>query len=100
MQDQGKRLLLAVLLAAGVWVVFTMLAPKRETPPAKPTATSNEPSKPGTPSGTPPGGVALGSDAAAPAAPSVGSASAPAANAAAEAPRPPEAILTLPFENV
>jgi YidC/Oxa1 family membrane protein insertase len=94
MQDQGKRLLLAVALALGVFLVWNMFAPQE---PPKPPPPAQQAPKPATPDV----GVAAGGSAAeaAPGAAAAGAASASAAPVVEE-PRPPEALLTLPFDNV
>jgi YidC/Oxa1 family membrane protein insertase len=108
MQDQGKRLLLAVALALGVILIWNMFVRKDE-PPADPTHGQTAP-RPATPQvGIAAGSAATGSaatgSAAAGSAAAVGSAAGtPATGAAArpveEPPRPAEALLTLPFANV
>jgi YidC/Oxa1 family membrane protein insertase len=91
MQDQGKRLLLAVALALGVFLVWNMLAPQEPPPPTP--ADQKEMPRPATPQvGVTDGGAAAGATGTAPAA------RAGAADVA-EAPRPPEALLTLSFDN-
>jgi hypothetical protein len=92
MQDQGKRLLLAVALALGVFLVWNMFAPQE---PPKPPPPAQQAPKPATPDV----GVAAGGSAAeaAPGAAAAGAASASAAPVVEE-PRPPEALLTLPFD--
>jgi YidC/Oxa1 family membrane protein insertase len=90
MQDQGKRLLLAVALALGVLLAFNALSPKEEPPPDQSGAAQTKPV-------TPQVGVTAGSST------QPGSAGAGAAGAAAkpaeELPRPPEELIELPFDN-
>jgi YidC/Oxa1 family membrane protein insertase len=100
MQDQGKRLMLAVALALGVMLAWNALSPKEEPPPIKPDAAQTAP-KPATPqvgvaTGSAAGAPVAGSPAASAEAPTAGS---PAAKPAEELPRPPEALLTLTFDN-
>ena len=94
MQDQGKRLLLAVALALGVLFLWNTLTHKEEPP--KDTTTAETTPKPAAPQV----GVTAGSSA--PDASGSGSAVPPAAGAAAapaeEAPRPPEETVTLSFD--
>lgn len=96
MQDQGKRLLIAVALALGVMLVYNLVFHNEEPPPA-PSSSTQAPPKPATPQV----GVTTGG---APAAPgSAGQAAGPAgvmAPPAEEAPRPPEQVIELPFDNV
>lgn len=101
MQDQGKRLLIAVALALGVMLVWNSVFHKDAPPPT--TASNQAPPKPVTPQvGVAAGGSAApnqpaptGSGTPAPlAAPAV------AANPVEELPRPPEEKLTLSFDNV
>jgi YidC/Oxa1 family membrane protein insertase len=102
MQDQGKRLLLAAGLAIGVILVFQMLG-NQETPPPPPATESGSQVAPRPMS--PQVGVATGTVPVAPA-PATGAAGvaptvAPSVvPAAAEQPRPPEQVFTLPFPNV
>jgi YidC/Oxa1 family membrane protein insertase len=93
MQDQGKRLLLAVALALGVFFVWTSFQPKEE--PAKTTAGSAQsPAKPAGPTvGPPAGAVNPAAEASAPGAATI-------AAPVEEAPRPPAVPLTLAFDNV
>src|SRR6185436_3510637 len=95
MQDQGKRLLLAVALALGVLFLWNTLTHKEE-PPKDHSTTAETTPKPAAPQV----GVTAGS--AAPDASGSGSAGTPAAGAAAapaeEAPRPPEETVTLTFD--
>jgi YidC/Oxa1 family membrane protein insertase len=102
MQDQGKRLLLAVALALGVMLLWNMVF--HDEPPPPSTATTGEaPPKPVAPQV----GVATGG-AQVPSAPTgsgvsastAGSPSAVAANPTEELPRLPEQVLRLPFDNV
>jgi YidC/Oxa1 family membrane protein insertase len=104
MQDQGKRLLIAVALALGVMLVWNTLFHKDEPPPS-PTAGSGVTPKPVTPQV----GVATGGSSA-PDKPSPTGAETPSPTPAAvpaaagqlveEAPRPAEKTITLPFSNV
>jgi YidC/Oxa1 family membrane protein insertase len=91
MQDQGKRLLIAVALALGVMLVWTTMSPKEEPKPT--TGSGQVGPKPATPQV----GVASTGSASA-ATPVAGTAAAPAP--AEEAPRPPEAPITLSFDNL
>jgi YidC/Oxa1 family membrane protein insertase len=75
MQDQGKRMLLAVALVLGVLLVWNMFAPKDEPPPSTTTPAAAAPRA---------------------ATPLVG----PAVPDGAVAPRPEEQTLTLAFDNV
>lgn len=93
MQDQGKRLLLAVALALGVMLVWSVMAPKEEPKPGTGSAQLGP-----KPAGAPQVGVAAGTPAAsAPGTP------APSAQSAAPTPpgqpRPPEVPITLTFDN-
>src|SRR5512140_3813150 len=104
MQDQGKRLLIAVALALGVMLVWNTVFHKDEPPPPTTAGSQVVPPKPVTPQV----GVATGGSAAAtqPASPSSGTPSsagtAPVATASPveELPRPPEEKLALSFDNV
>src|SRR4051812_10552901 len=90
MQEQGKRLLLTVGLALGVMLVFQMFTKKDEPPPATSASGSQVAPKPATPG--------VGVSAGAPVTPNI---PAPVAVAPVEAaPRPPEQVFTLPFDNV
>ena len=102
MQDQGKRLLIAVALALGVMLVWNKMFPKDEPPPPAATGSQATGPKPATPqvgvaSGsaaaqTQPAGLGSGTPAPGPAA--------TAAKASEQLPRPPEEKLTLSFANV
>jgi len=113
MQDQGRRLLIAVALALGVLFLWGRLVPKEEPPPASGSGSQVVP-KPSLPAVGVPAGVSAapaaaltaGSGAPAPAAaPTAGSGApapaspAPAGQPVAEVPRPPEQTIALPFEN-
>jgi YidC/Oxa1 family membrane protein insertase len=89
MQDQGKRLLIAVALALGVMLIWTTMSPKEEPKPT--TGSGQLGPKPATPQV----GVAAGA-AAAPGAPATPATAAPAT----DAPRPAEAPITLTFPNM
>ncbi|HET7501793.1 MAG TPA: membrane protein insertase YidC [Kofleriaceae bacterium] len=100
MQDQGKRLLVAVALALGVMLLWNTVFHKEEPPPDGATPGQSQP-KPATPqvgvnapSATPGSGAAPAGPAAA------GGAAAAQASPAEEQPRPPEEVLTLSFPNV
>lgn len=100
MQDQGKRLLLAVALALGVMLLWNVVFHKDEPPPPPNAAGSQVAPKPATPQV----GVASGSTPA-PAASAGSGGSAPPAVAPGvqpveELPRPPEKRLELAFDNV
>src|SRR4051812_47720766 len=94
MQDQGKRLLIAVALALGVMLIWTTMSPKEEPKPT--TGSGQLGPKPATPQV----GVAAGpTGSAAPSTP--GTPAAPATAAPAEdTPRPAEAPITLTFPNM
>ncbi|HEU4735132.1 MAG TPA: membrane protein insertase YidC [Kofleriaceae bacterium] len=103
MQDQGKRLLVAVALALGVMLVWNTVFHKEEPPPdsAKPGQTQPKPATPQVGVNAPSATTGSGTPAA------TGSGSAPsesatpsAAKPAEELPRPPEEVLALPFPNV
>jgi YidC/Oxa1 family membrane protein insertase len=83
MQDQGKRLLLAVLLAGGVFLVWTLLAKPDE--PVKPAQTASQPA--GSAAATAPGQLA--------AVPQVG---APEASPGAQPAAAEGATISLPFD--
>ena len=100
MQDQGKRLLLAVALALGVMLVWNMVFHKDE-PPLPPTGSGSQVApKPATPQV----GVASGGSPTPAAAAGSGGSSvpavAPAVQPVEELPRPPEKPLDLAFDNV
>src|SRR6185503_12346006 len=95
MQDQGKRLLLAVALALGVlflWNTFT----HKEEPPKDQAGSAETAPKPQAPQVGMTAGSSTTDASGAPAgaAPSAGSAAKPAE----ELPRPPEEVITLPFD--
>jgi YidC/Oxa1 family membrane protein insertase len=111
MQDQGKRLLLAVALALGVMLLWQQFAHKDEPPPdaAKPGQTAPKPATPQVGGGTattpaaPSGSAGATGAEAASATPGSAAAAAPAMTAAKpaeELPRPPEEVLTLAFPNL
>jgi YidC/Oxa1 family membrane protein insertase len=79
MQDQGKRLLLAVALAAGVFLLWNLLVPQDPPKPPPPAAAKEE--APTAPAETAPSGEV-------------------AAAPVEEAPRPVEEIKTLTFDKV
>jgi YidC/Oxa1 family membrane protein insertase len=81
MQDQGKRLLLAVALALGVLFLWNTLTHKEEPPPDKA------------------GSAETTSNKATPAGPAGASATAPAVKPAEELPRPPEETIQLRYDN-
>jgi YidC/Oxa1 family membrane protein insertase len=105
MQDQGKRLLIAVALALGVMLVWNMVFPKDEPPPTPAAGSQVAPPKPATPQV----GVATPDAPAAPAAATGSGTSAvaatpsvpaPSAAPVEELPRPPEVPITLAFDNL
>jgi len=101
MQDQGRRLLIAVVLAFGVLVVWNRFFAKEEPPPNANGSGSEVSPKPATPAV----GVPAGSSATPAPASATGSGtpdSAPPALAGKpveELPRPPEQTISLPFDN-
>jgi len=103
MQDQGKRLLIAVALALGVMLVWNTVFHKDEPPPPTTAGSQVVPPKPVTPQV---GVAAGGSGVTQPAATgsgtpsSAGPAPAVTASPVEELPRPPEEKLTLSFDNV
>ncbi len=101
MQDQGRRLLIAVVLALGVLFLYNTFSPKQEPPPTANGSASLVSPKPATPGvGVPAGSSAAPAPASAPGSATPGSATpAPAGKPASELPRPPEQTISLPFEN-
>jgi len=102
MQDQGRRLLIAVVLAFGVLFLWGKLFPKEEPPPTSGSGSQVLP-KPAVPEV----GVAAGGSAATAPAPTPGATApgspgspAPAVQPVEDKPRPPEKPLELAFDNV
>jgi YidC/Oxa1 family membrane protein insertase len=103
MQDQGKRLLLAVALALGVILVWNMAVRKDEPPPDQAQTGSQSGSATTAKPATPQVGGPSGSAAATPAVPSAmpGTPVPPGpAPVVDDKPRPPEELVKLAFENV
>src|SRR6185369_13630289 len=106
MQDQGRRLLIAVVLAFGVLFLWGKIFPREEPPTTTSEVGSQAAPKPSIPAvGVPAGGSAAPGPASASATGSTGPGTpapatpSPAGKPASELPRPPEQTITLPFEN-
>ena len=102
MEDQGKRLLLAVAIAFGIMMVWTLVFPpdKGEKPPEKKPETAAQAEKPGGPPAATQSGTQPGAPAAAQPGPVEPAAVAGAATLPAPVERGPEKLFIFEFEDV